>query len=109
MSILDRIKGKLVVTVGILGTAFASFLLGQPVDYIVTGLMLLVAALTYFGKVQRVFSKLLGGFADTPAWPRFVALGVASLLVAYHGGWHAVLAMIFLLAAMDGNVFDALY
>lgn len=107
--LLSKINGKSVITVGMVGAAASSLLLGRYSAYTIFGLMAFVAVLTYFSKAQALFSKLLGSFADVPAWPRFVALGVASLVAAHHGGPKAILTMCFLLAAMDGNVFDALY
>ena len=109
MSILDSITGNGVLTTGIVGASASSFLLSVHAGCIITGLMALVAVITYSSKAQGVFRKLLGGFAEVPAWPRFVTLGVAALVAGYHGGGHAVLTLAFLLGAFDGNTFDALY
>lgn len=109
MSLLNKINGKSVLSVGIVGATASSLLLGLHSFEAIAGLMAFVASLTYLSVPQKLFTKLFVNFADVPAWPRFVALGIASLIAAHHGGPKAILTMCFLLAAMDGNVFDALY
>lgn len=110
---LSFINAKTVLGVGLLGAAVTSHSLGLLPMIAVTALSLGVALLTYSGKIQSIvsgfFAKKLAGFADVPAWPRFVLLGLATLVAGHHGGIHADITLGFLLAAMDGNVFDALY
>ena len=109
VNLLNKITGRGVITFGTVGAMASSWLLGLHSFEAVASLMAFVALLIYSTKVQALFSKWLNGFADVPAWPRFVALGIASVIAAHHGGRQAVLVMAFLLTAMDGNVFDALY
>jgi len=108
-SILNKITGNGVITFGTLGAAAMSWFLGLHSFEVIAPLMGFVMALTYIPQVQAIFTKLLTGFADVPAWPRFVALGIASVIAAHHGGALGAITMAFLLTAMDGNVFDALY
>lgn len=108
-AILSKITGKGVLTAGAVGAAASSDLLGLHSFVAVAGLMVGILALTYSVKLQGFIQKKLAGFADVPEWPRFVLLGVASLVAAHHGGRPAMLVLGCLLTAMDGNVFNALY
>lgn len=109
--LLIKITGNDVLAGGVTGaaiSALAGFGRGNAAFSIV-GLMAAVAVISCFGPVQRLLSRLLKSFADVPAWPRFVLLGIAALIAAHHGGRSALVVMAFLLMAMDGNTFDALY
>lgn len=106
---LNFITGKFVLTAGIVGAAASSFLLGIVPGGVITGLMAFVVSLTYFSKVQVLFHKLLGSFAQVPAWPRFVALAIGALIAAHHGGDYAVLVAGSTFVALAGNFFNSLY
>lgn len=51
----------------------------------------------------------LKNFAEPTTWPGFVALGVASLFAAYHGGMFAAATVGGIFMTMDGRLFDLLY
>lgn len=98
------------MTLGLTGAAISSALLYKGAElYTVLACLLFCGALTYFSAPQKLFAKLLNGFAESPVWPRFVALGIAQLVAAYKGGIAGIILTVFLLAAFDGNTFTTLY
>lgn len=109
MSLLSKITGKGVLTAGLIGTAVGAAFLLPPTSALAVVTLSAYSAYLSLPPVTKLFTKLLGGFAEVPAWPRFVALGVAALVTAHVGGWRATVELIPILTAMDGNVFDALY
>jgi hypothetical protein len=74
-------------------------------NWVIVGLVIL-AAVYELSLAQKFLVRILQNFADVPVWPRFVTLGIAILIAAAKADWFII---IFLLTAMDGNFFEALY
>ena len=109
MNILDKITGEEVQLAGAVGAGVSALLLFPPhVSLPIWALLWFVAEVCHSSRVAGWF-HFLEGFAEVPAWPAFVALGVAVLLAGRQGGWRADVVLAFLLMTIDGTLFDALY
>lgn len=111
MSLLDKITGQKVLVAGLAGTAISDLLLIHGhigAKYLILGAAVFSGVLIS-KKVAATVQKILGKFADSPSWPRFVSLGIALMTTAVVGGRGAAVVAAFLLASMAGNFFTSLY
>lgn len=110
MGLFSNITGKGVLAVGLAGAFASAFAMGLGAScYSILGLTGCAAALSFFSAAQSVARKVLRKFAQVPAFPVFVLIGIAAVIAARHGGNASVVELAFLLTAMDGNFFDKLY
>lgn len=108
-NLLDKITGTYVLAAGVAGSVISAALVLSPVTAVSVAVLASLAEIFRIPFIEKLMARLLGGFADAPEWPSFVALGIALCIVIVHGGWSGLLVGVFLLVAMDGNVFEALY
>jgi hypothetical protein len=97
--------GKHVETTGVILTVAAAFLLG--LGHMVA--VLFCVGVYLLDRFRPQTFKFLEKFAEPDTWPGYVALGVAALFAAHHGGWRADIVVAGIFATGDGRLFDLLY